>query len=50
MFNFISQTPPETALLLGFSMGLALRRSRVSAILDAYLPGDQSGEAAEESR
>lgn len=40
MFEFISNTPPETALLLGLFMGLSLRQGRISVLLDRFLPGE----------
>jgi hypothetical protein len=41
MIPGLAETPPLIALLLGFFMGIALKRGRVSIILDRFLPGEQ---------
>ncbi|AGC34307.1 hypothetical protein HCTV-15_gp38 [Haloarcula virus HCTV-15] len=40
MFDFVTNTPPETALLLGFFMGLSLRQGRIASLLDRILPDE----------
>lgn len=44
MFDFIAATPPETAVLLGLFMGLSLKRSRIGALLDHYLPATREAD------
>lgn len=44
MIPGLSETPPLVAMLLGFFMGIALKRGRISAILDRFLPLPNSSE------
>lgn len=38
MIPGIENTPPEVALMFGFFMALALRRGRINAIIEKFLP------------
>jgi len=38
MFPELANTPPLVAWALGFFMALALKRGRIKAVLDQFLP------------
>jgi len=40
MIPGLEQTPPLVAWALGFFMALALKRGRIEAIIDRFLPTD----------
>jgi len=44
MIAGLTETPPLIAWMLGFFMGIALKRGRISMILDRFLPGKRSKE------
>jgi hypothetical protein len=39
---YIAGTPPVVAFYAGFMTALALKRGRIAAILDRFLPGETS--------
>jgi hypothetical protein len=40
MIPGLAETPPIVAWLLGFFMGLALKRGRIETVLDQFLPAE----------